>query len=124
MTKEEKLLSDKYGKDPGFTVPKGYFEDFADRMMAQIPENSTAKVVNIRSSHWHRLRPYAVAAASVCVAIFSITTYVQNHHDSELGSASASIYKQQSNSDAWDEAVDYTMFDNADLYASMEDFGK
>ena len=65
MTKEEKLLSDKYGKDPGFMVPKGYFEDFADRMMAQIPENSTAKVVNIRSSHWHRLRPYAVAAASV-----------------------------------------------------------
>ena len=45
MTKEEKLLSDKYGKDPGFMVPKGYFEDFADRMMAQIPENSTAKVV-------------------------------------------------------------------------------
>ena len=36
--KEDKDLLKKYGKKNPFTVPEGYFQDFSEKLMEQLPE--------------------------------------------------------------------------------------
>lgn len=36
--KEDKDLLSKYGRKNPFTVPEGYFQDFNERLMEQLPE--------------------------------------------------------------------------------------
>ena len=40
--KQENDIFDKIGRDPGFKVPDGYFEDFTKKMAAQLPEKNMA----------------------------------------------------------------------------------
>ena len=57
---EEKYIEEQVGRRNPFTVPEGYFDTFADQLMASLPERQPrAKQV------W--LRPLRYAAAVVCV---------------------------------------------------------
>ena len=37
MLKEEKILKDKFGTANHFTVPEGYFDSFAEKLMESLP---------------------------------------------------------------------------------------
>ncbi|MDE5749166.1 MAG: hypothetical protein K2H87_00180, partial [Duncaniella sp.] len=58
-------ILDKVGRNDGFTVPEGYFEDFAARMAASLPrrewEERGPRVVP--RSFWQKVRPYVYMAA-------------------------------------------------------------
>ncbi|MDE6417791.1 MAG: hypothetical protein K2K49_01090 [Duncaniella sp.] len=58
-------ILDKAGRNDGFTVPEGYFEDFAARMEARLPrrewEDRGPRVVP--RSFWQQVRPYVYMAA-------------------------------------------------------------
>lgn len=52
----------------GMTVPDGYFDDFAARMSASLPDNgfasgSDTKVNVLPRTRWQRVRPYVYMAA-------------------------------------------------------------
>lgn len=54
----------KIGRNDGTTVPEGYFEDFASRMMATLPERE--EIVESpaeKRTLWMRVRPYVYMAA-------------------------------------------------------------
>ncbi len=38
MMNEEKKINDIFGKENHFKVPEGYFDNFAEQMMAKIPD--------------------------------------------------------------------------------------
>lgn len=61
MNREEKLI-ETFGRNPGFTVPDGYFEDFSRRMLSELPQHPH-RPVQARPSKWTRLKPYVYLAA-------------------------------------------------------------
>ena len=60
--KEESTILNKFGKEPGFKVPAGYFEDFNKKMLDQLPEVEITEV-DTKPSLWLRVRPYVYMAA-------------------------------------------------------------
>lgn len=59
--KQENDIFDKIGKDPGFRVPDDYFEDFAKKMAAQLPEKKFT--VEKKTTVWLSIRPWVYMAA-------------------------------------------------------------
>lgn len=59
--KEENEILSKIDKQTGFTVPEGYFSDFAKNMEQVLPEKSF--VDDSEPTRWQRMRPYVYMAA-------------------------------------------------------------
>lgn len=116
----EEFLEQRLGRKQPFRVPKGYFEDFATQMMDKLPEKEV-QVVEMKPRGWHRYRPFAYAAASVCAAIFCVGAYLHSSTGDEQSQQMAKM-QQKSSYTAIDEAADYTMMDNADFYAYVSDY--
>lgn len=60
--RQEEQLKDKYGTDPGFKVPDGYFEDLNLKIMASLPSYPEAPK-EVVLSRWQRVKPYVYLAA-------------------------------------------------------------
>lgn len=60
-----KDILNKVNRNDGMTVPDGYFEDFAARMTASLPEREWEKPEPkvLPRSIWQRVRPYVYLAA-------------------------------------------------------------
>ncbi|MBM6993706.1 MAG: hypothetical protein I3J02_10680 [Prevotella sp.] len=126
MEREEKFIEDKFGRRSPFKVPEGYFDDFASQLMQRLPDRvdtPTTKVVPMRSSSWHRTRPIAIAAASICAAIFSLGVFMHNDKDRMTGPTAAATHGSVSSTSysAVDAMADYAMLDTEDMYAYLED---
>ena len=103
MTNEEQYLKERVGQENHFRVPDGYFDQFATRMMAQLPEERpVARQVSLRVRRW--------LYAAACVAALAVTAFSFHFHqqdDSQQIAASETYI---------DEAADYAMMDNSDIY--------
>ncbi|MDO5446479.1 MAG: hypothetical protein Q4F34_01710 [Prevotellaceae bacterium] len=106
MTEQE--LEKLCSKENPFRVPEGYFEDFQQQMMEKIAATpKKARMV------W--LRPLLAAAACVCVAVFALSLIFSQKVEEQ-----ASVAQVEEVSDQYmNEAMDYAMIDNGDLYACM-----
>ena len=60
MKKKENIL-EQVGRNTGYKVPEGYFEQFTARMTEQLPERDLPKPEVVTT--WHKLRPYLYMAA-------------------------------------------------------------
>ena len=61
MREEEKLI-EKYGRETGYRVPDGYFEELRLNIMTNLPPyQETPREVNM--SLWQRMKPYVYLAA-------------------------------------------------------------
>ena len=119
MDKETDILEKKFGKVQPFKVPDGYFDGFVKDLMDKLPEDE-ARIIEMRPNRWHVYRPFAIAAASVCVAIFSIGMYLHSSQSSENKQFTEA--QNTSSYSAIDEAADYTMMDNLDMYAYVSEY--
>ena len=83
--------------------------------MSRLPE----KPAQQKPALVKRLRPLLYAAACICIAVFSVTIYF-NRQDADQ-SATATLQQQDAYySDTYiDEAADYAMLDNEDIYYSL-----
>ncbi len=138
MTKEEQILMEQFGRKTSFRVPEGYFDSLADRVMSNIPQVAhshidindhaadnakTAKVVPL----WHRVATRRAVAAVAIVAMMTGAAigFVRLHHGGQQAQLAAQTNSVQhpaassSESSMFDEAVEYTMYDNQDIYASL-----
>ena len=117
MNREEKYLRQKFGNETPFRVPDNYFSDFTAKMMEQLPE-TTARTVTMQTSRWQRWRPF-VAAASVCAIIFGSGLFYFNHQtetDASYTAANSTAVES-----TLDQAADYAMIDNNDIYSYLAD---
>lgn len=115
MINEENYIRNKMGNKNPFTVPEGYFEQLAGDIIQKIPAQMEQKPTLIR-----RLRPLLYAAACVCIALFGTVIYQnldKQTNESLKGnfSQNAAVY----NDTYMDDATDYAMFDNSEIYASL-----
>lgn len=111
MTNEELYLREKVGQGNPFKVPEGYFEQLTSQVMNQLPEKK-AKVVSMRIRRWL----YA-AACIAAIAVLGLTFMFDNRVAAEQQPLTASVSAVES--DYMDEAADYAMIDNAEIYACL-----
>jgi hypothetical protein len=109
MNNEELYLRDNFSPDKNpFTVPTGYFDTLADRIIDGLPKEETT--IKTKTNRW-----WMYAAASVVLAVCSVTAYFHfNTQDENVVASAAST-----SFDSFDEAADYVMLDNQDIYACL-----
>lgn len=83
MNKLENKIEMKFGRDTGYRVPDGYFDDIYSRISSAkgaLPEAPAEKPL----SRWHRMRPYIYLAAMFAgiwcmMKMFTMIQTDQNH---------------------------------------------
>lgn len=66
IMKEDKDILTRAGRRDGMTVPEGFFNDFALKMEASLPERpevETRQTIMPAKTVWERIRPYVYMAA-------------------------------------------------------------
>ena len=121
MNNELMDLERRFGKKQPFRVPDGYFDGLVADVMSRLPEQAPAATLRVA---WWRRRPWvAAAAASVCVAAFSMLFFLHAPADRhqvarhEVGQTEV----QGDASVSFDMAADYTMIDSDDIYAMVSE---
>lgn len=122
--KEEKYLIEKVGRENPFRVPEGYFDTLSSQIMAKI-EQEGVEARDIQPAKEKRakvvwLRPVLYAAASVCALFISVVAY-QNYSEQGVTAPAQTVVanNQMMTDDYFDEAADYVMLDNQDIYACL-----
>ena len=105
MTNEELYLRNKVGQGNPFKVPEGYFEQLTSQVMNQLPE---------KKGRWL----YA-AACVAAIAVLGLTFMFNNRQAVEQQSLTASVSAVER--DYMDEAADYALIDNAEIYACLSE---
>ena len=116
MTQEEKYIEQHFGKENPFRVPEGYFANFAEGLMQQLPQQEVKTVV-MRPSFIKRNRPYLYAAAFVGIALFTASIFFNNttHKTNQTSTVNTEVAMSQPSVN--DQADDYLALDNEDIYA-------
>ena len=113
MTIEEKIISEKMGHRNPFSVPEGYFDQLAQRVADRLPEEHPA-------ARTFRLRPLYYAAASVVALLVVGTVAYTRLADDEQQTLLSSVTETTTVADDYlDEAADYAMIDNHDIYLCL-----
>lgn len=121
MIKEEDILLRKYGNKNHFITPDGYFDNLSDRLMAQLPEGNPCIDMEPRKSV-KVLRIIAKYAVAACVAGAAVVGGVALLQKQDANGGEVMANKQSavhSEYSSFDEAADYVMLDNQDIYASL-----
>ena len=118
MMNEEEYLRSRMGTKNPFTVPEGYFEQLTAQVMDRLPEKKPAKVAVMK-----RLRPWLYAAACVCIGVFvAAVAFNQQSDDLQGQQQMANMNQENVNyySDSYiEEAADYAMIDNQEIYSYL-----
>ena len=126
MFNEEDYIRSKMGNRNPFTVPEGYFEQLTAQVMQKLPAQEMQAQQRLsaqepkKSAVIRYLRPLLYAAACICLAMFGVTVY-QNLDKQTADTLQSNIpqISMEYNDDFIDEAADYAMLDNEDIYASL-----
>ena len=132
MINEEKKINDIFGKENHFKVPEGYFDNFAEQMMAKIPmqeidspeetdknrQENQAKFVHL--SLWRRLPLRKIAAALAVTAMLGggVLYQLQQTEKNETPAIESS-HVTDGDDAAFEQMADYTMMDTQDFYAQL-----
>lgn len=122
-SKEERYLRSRVGKQNPFRVPEGYFDDFAARMMENLPEQDAKVAVTVSQRRPRVLRMVLYAAACLCIAVLGSVIYwgKLSLQTTESGTAQATVHTVVSTDVYVDAVADYTMMDNSDIYAYLSE---
>lgn len=120
MNEEDKIRS-KVGKGNPFRVPEGYFDSFASQLMDKLPERK-ASMAETPRPRFKAMRPVLYAAACLLAAVFSVAAYFAKIAlvGEQAQQHTTAMHIQKSAVDVYmDEAADYAMVDNTDIYACL-----
>ena len=120
-------LQKEYGTQRPFTVPENYFSELSSRVMAQIPaeeQKETVVEVKPRRATLRYLRPLAAAAMTIGVVLIGFLAYhefdgAQGKHSLADNLAQGAHEASASSEDDFDQAADYFMIDESDMYAYL-----
>lgn len=124
--KEEDILLKEFGRKNNFSVPDGFFDSFADKLMDKLPEDNEVRVIDMRAeSWWHRLPLRKVAAAVCAVTMIGAgvlgIAQLKPHETSQdiMSAVQKDNHSSNVETSTFDQMADYMMIDNIDCYASL-----
>lgn len=100
---EEMFIRENVGQGNCFKVPEGYFEQMKSQLLVQLPDKKAKTSV---LSSW-----IYVAACSMAALMLGVTYYM--HQQPQDDAVAESSYME--------EAADYAMIDNTDIYACLSE---
>lgn len=118
--KEEDIIK-KCGKTNPFTVPEGYFENFTQQMMEQLPDKQTIDVPEIEVTLWQRVKPLLYLAAVFVGLMVCIRFVVGDMHNEENKLSTPLLSNEQISDQDIETIVEYSMMDNYTLYRYLTD---
>lgn len=112
-------ITEQFPKTNGMTVPEGYFDDFKNRMMAELPEVK-AVAEPVQRSRWQVLRPYVYMAAMfagvyLMMNLFSLTDGFKK--------AQGPQFSEVVNEQTIAYVDDYVTYSDIDLYDDLYEAG-
>ena len=116
MMNEEEYIRQKMGERNPFTVPEGYFDQLSQQIIDKLPPAEEAKPKPRAIERY--LKPLLYAAACLAIAVMGTAIYTNRH----LATDQQQLAQQETvtYSDSYiDEAADYVMLDNAEIYNSL-----
>lgn len=103
-----------------FKVPEGYFETLNARIMKNVTEQATLtqekKTVKAKRVSFH---PFRWAAACACVLVIGGSALIFMDKQNKEQDVTASVQQNYASDDAFNQAADYTMLDNHDMYQML-----
>lgn len=120
MKPEDEILLKQYGRKRPFKVPDGYFESVHLLVMETLPDVEPC-VITPQPSFWQRYKYVVAVAASVCVLVTG-TVARFCIQPSETDTFCSNTVSNSSSFSSVDDAADYLMMDNNDIYAMMSDY--
>ena len=120
----EHQLQSVYGSKRPFSVPDDYFSRLPSRIMAQLPAEERKEKSAAEKLHRvlvRRLRPLAAAAMTVGVVLTGFLAYSMFLSPKEGSMTGTGKEQTVTSQDGFDEAADYLMMDEDDMYAYMAD---
>ena len=132
---DELYLKKTVGNRNPFRVPEGYFEQFTEQLMQQLPEReqTVAKHVDMAQqqsdSQLHarkvHMRPWLYAAACTALALMlGVSYYFMQSPATSSESAPVAVVAPATTTPDYsyiDEVADYAMLDNAEIYACLSE---
>lgn len=130
--KEEHILKATLGTRNHFQVPEGYFDELVSKVMASIPESQP--VVEMQVEHisqrarilslWQNAKLRKGAAVAWVVLLLGgvsvgVGTSLSSRNDAQHVFGQNYTPVAQTEDSSFDEAADYTMLDNQEIYASL-----
>ena len=115
------ILDKKQLEQSPFRVPEGYFDTLNTRIMDKVAKQASAqkdeKPVKAKKVHMHVLR---WAAACACVLIVGASAVIYTFKDTDTPEVPETAQQSITTSeDAFNQAADYTMLDNHDMYMML-----
>jgi hypothetical protein len=117
MTNEEQYIRQQMGTKNPFRVPEGYFDQFATELMKQLPQEENCMPKARQIPLMQRLRPLLYVAACLLIGIISVSIYFSSS-DAEDNAAQMANASEATDT-YFDEATEYAMVDNTDIYACL-----
>ena len=121
MKNEEEYVKTKMdGRKNPFRVPEDYFDSFADKLMEQLPEQQSV-TKNTAERFYARVMPlrrWMYAAACLLVAVVSAVVWF-SQKPVDTVEQPVHVASSVSTDSYLDEAADYAMVDNQDIYACL-----
>ncbi len=118
--KEEVFLERKFGRKAPFSVPEGFFKEFEENLLNNLPEHTATQNKHIKP------KLIKLISAAACISLVFISVYIYSYkNDSDVRKQHTKISNNMSSpasSDyVIDEISDYAMLDNYDLYSYIAD---
>ena len=112
MKREDDILK-KIGRESGYKVPEGYFEQFVSRMKAALPKRGLPEPVH--PSLWQRLKPYVYMAAMFAGIWLMVKVFVAPQAEKATVMAENTTLEEVE-----DDAIDDYMMASIDEYTIFE----
>ena len=124
MNEEEKLILEKFGKETPFKVPNGFFDDFTKDLMAKLPEQQENAPKKRPAAIIRRMSVIITSAAVfIGVCILAVSYLLQKPEQPVVAKQAKDNHIENINNtyNSIDEAAEYTMLDNEDIYAYVSE---
>lgn len=112
MEEENKILRKAGTKNP-FTVPEGYFENFTQELMNNLPEKEPLLPIS-EPTLWQRVKPWVYMTAMFCGIMLSVKIFVDKPQQEEF--PFSYIEPENITDEEWEIISDRSMIDNYELY--------
>ena len=120
MTNEEIYLREVMGSDNHFRVPDGYFDSLPSQIMAMLPaKEQQPKPQETKRARIVSMRPWLYAAASAVIAVGFFALWNGDFTGNSAQPQPQQVATAATTDSYLDEAADYAMYDNQDIYACL-----
>jgi hypothetical protein len=120
--KEEDKIKNLCGAKTPFKVPEGYFEDFTQQLMNQLPEvKETAHPSEVRITLWQRVRPWFYMAAMFCGILLG-GQYLMYHTQKSASPVTLADQTEVTPNDEYLQSImDNALMDDYTIYCYLTD---